>query len=414
MLKKSLSVFGLALTLPLLWFAISDYRAAAPMAAENLRGLALTLAAAIENASSHDPSFASLASFHPSEVAFFAIIDRKGMIRFHSNQDLIGSRSEDPEALKVIENSSMTETRVTLGTGERAYEFHTPLFVRGEVLALSLTLHTYRTDAVIRRARLNLSLLISLLAAGWIMAAVLYRFVQREQMHQREMARRESLAKLGEMGAVLAHEIRNPLAGIKGFAQVIEKQPTAERNERFAHSIVTEAVRMETLVSNLLAYARSDRYEMTIVDLRELIGHTVTLVRHEADELGVAVVTDCPEALMITGNRDRLLQVLLNLEKNALQAMPEGGRLLVSAKRTGAHATVAVIDSGQGISEEHLSKIFEPFFTTKVRGTGLGLAFCKKTIEEHYGTIRVESRVGQGTSVVLVLPLAREDFSGGR
>ena len=414
MVKKPLVILGLALTLLLAWFAVSDYRAAAPLAGENLRGLALALAAAVENAAQQDPTFRSLADFHPAEVAFFAVIDRSGVIRYHSNHDLIGSTTRDASALKAIETGAMGEARVTLGTGERAYEFHTPLHVGRDVLALCLTLHTYRADGVIRRARLNLALLLSLALSGWIMAVILYRLVQRDERHRQEMARQESLARLGEMGAVLAHEIRNPLAGIKGYAQIIEKKPAAERNATFAHSIVAEVVRLEALVSGLLAYARSDRYETAMVDLGHVIDHAVALVRSEAEELGIEVHIQCSEGVRIVGNRDRLLQVLLNLAKNALQAMPDGGRLHVSAERSGRSVTLSISDTGQGIEESHRAKIFEPFFTTKVRGTGLGLAFCKKTVEEHHGTIRVESRVGCGTSILLALPLAGEDRTDGR
>jgi two-component system sensor histidine kinase HydH len=414
MLKKPLFIFGFALTFLLFWFAVSDYRAAAPIAAENLRGLALTLTAAIENAAQQDPSFNALSGFHPADVAFFAVIDRRGVIRYHTNQELIGSATKDTECLTVIKTGSIAESRVLLGTGERAYEFHAPLYVRGEVLALCLTLHTYRADAVVRRARLNLILLASLLVAGWTMTVILDRFAKREDLHRREMAQRESLARLGELGAVLAHEIRNPLAGIKGYAQIIEKRPAEERNARFARGIVSEVVRLEALVSDLLAYARSDGYGMTAVDLKELLAYTVAFVRHEADELAVCTSIECPEGLRITGNRDRLLQVLLNLAKNALQAMPEGGSLRFSGGRSGRHAVLTVSDTGQGISEEHRARLFEPFFTTKARGTGLGLALCKKTVEEHQGTIRVESREGVGTSVIIALPLAPGNRSGRR
>lgn len=401
------------MSLFLLWFAVSNYRAAGPIAEENLRGVAVTLAAAIEHTAVQDPSFKSLTGFYPSDVAFFAVIDRKGTIRFHSNPDLIGSSTGIHDLLAVMQDNVISESRVVLGTGEKAYVFDTPLNIHGEVFALRLTLHTYKADAVVRRARLNFAMILSLLAVGWSLAVIIYRYVEREERHQMEMARREGLARLGEMGAMLAHEIRNPLAGIKGYAQVIEKRPAEERNRTFAQSIVNEVLRLENLVNELLAYVRSETPPMSRVDCSGLISHAVSLIRHEALQLHVALNIDCSEDLFILGNPDRLVQVLLNLFKNALQAMPDGGTLRIAAGIAGQSVIVTVADSGAGIGPEEMARVFEPFFTTKARGTGLGLALCKKIIDEHNGTISLTSRVGHGTSVSITLPLQKINIPSG-
>ncbi len=392
---------------------MSNYRAAGPIAEENLRGQAMTLAAAIENAAAQDPSFKSLTGFHPADVAFFAVIDQRGTIRFHSNPDLIGSFADSGDLLPTMRNNVISESRVVLGTGEKAYEFDTPLNIRGELLALRLTLHTYRADAVVRRARLNFAMLVSLLVAGWFLAFVIYRFAEREERHQREMTHREGLARLGEMGAMLAHEIRNPLAGIKGYAQVIEKKPAEERNRRFAQGIVNEVLRLEDLVNDLLAFVRNETPSMTRLDCRGLVTHAVSLVSQEARQLHVAVSIECHEDIPLFGNRDRLVQVLLNLFKNALQAMPDGGALRIKASVSGPSVIITVADSGTGISTEDMARVFEPFYTTKARGTGLGLALCKKIIDEHNGTINLTSRVGEGTSVSINLPLQKGSNSSG-
>ncbi|GAM10871.1 sensor protein ZraS [Geobacter sp. OR-1] len=269
---------------------------------------------------------------------------------------------------------------------------------------LLLTLHTYRADAVIRKAELNMTILLALLLAGWVLSIVIYRFAVREEKHQLEMARQESLARLGEMGAMLAHEIRNPLGGIKGFAQIIEKRPTDERNRGFAHRIVTETLRLENLVTNLLAYAGSDRLRPVKFGLEELIADTVALIRSEADEQGVAITVNSSAAVQLIGDRDRFGQVLLNLVKNALQAMPAGGTLGIAFATSGKNVSIVVSDTGEGIAPESKSRIFEPFFTTKAKGTGLGLALCRKIIEEHNGTIEVNSSAGQGTKVLITMP----------
>ena len=272
MLKRILLFTGVGLSLILIWFAIGNYRASRPIAEENLRGLALTLASAIENIAVRDSSLKSLAEFHPPDIAFFAMINRDGIYRFHSNSDLIGTPAENSTVKGVFASKSISEKRVTLGTGEIVYEFYTPLYVPEETVVLQLDLHTYRADAVVRRAKYSMVTLMALLTVGWVLGVILYRFAVREEAHQLEMAQRERLAQLGEMGAMLAHEIRNPLAGIKGYAQVIEKKPEESRNAGFAQRIVAEVLRLEDLVNDLLAYAGSGAYSKVPVDLCGLIG----------------------------------------------------------------------------------------------------------------------------------------------
>jgi two-component system, NtrC family, sensor histidine kinase HydH len=402
-MRKIVFLGAILLSALLSWFAVSNYLSARPAAEENLRGLALSLTAAIENIAVHDPSLQNLVTFQTHELAFFAIVDRSGINRFHSNPDLIGKPSQGTVPLGIFQEGITTDERVTLQTGENAFEFNAPLYLQGETLALRLTLHTYRADAVIRQARLNMMVLFGLLAAGWVLALALYRLSRREEQHVLEMARRENLAQLGEMGAMLAHEIRNPLAGIKGYAQVIGKKPQDERNSRFAGRIVVETQRLEALVSDLLDYARSDRDLTATVDLGEVICHAAELLQPEAEKLGVAITCACPVGLQVAGNRDRLGQVLLNLGKNALHAMPEGGTLQITAEASGKQVTLKVIDNGRGISQEEIARIFEPFFTTKAKGTGLGLALCRKIVEEHGGSIGIQSDVGAGTTVSITL-----------
>jgi two-component system sensor histidine kinase HydH len=404
-MKKTLLLVGVILSVALGWFAVGNYLSARPIAKENLFGLAHSIHAAIENIVLHDPSLHSLSTYNTHDIAFFALIDKKGVYRFHSNPDLIGTSFQDKKTLPRLFAEDMTDERVKLGTGEEAYELITHIHTATEMLGLQIVLHTHRTDAVIRRAELNLVVLFGLLVAGWILALLLYRYTRREEQHNLAMARQESLAQLGEMGAMLAHEIRNPLAGIKGYAQVICKKPLDERNGGFAEHIVTETLRLETLVSDLLSYARSEPDAKDTLDICEAVAHTVALLRHEAEEHKITLTGECPESILVSGNRDRLTQVLLNVVKNGIQELPDGGAVQVTAEATGKEAVIKVIDNGRGISQENLARIFEPFFTTKAKGTGLGLALCKKIIEEHGGTITVQSSAGTGTSVIISLPI---------
>jgi two-component system sensor histidine kinase HydH len=412
MLKRFFLLTGMGISLFLIWFAVSNYRASRVIAEENLRGLAHSLTAAIESIAVRDPSLQSLGKFHPADIAFFALLDGKGTFRFHTNPDLVGASDKDRRFNEVLQSKSSLESRVTLGTGETAYEIYSPLYLPGETLVLHLTLHTYRADAVIRRAEFNAAALFALLITGWTLLAILYRFSLREARHQREMEQRERLAQLGEMGAMLAHEIRNPLAGIKGYAQVIEKKPQEERNAGFARGIVKEVLRLENLVNELLAYAGSDSSPLSPVDLGELVASAVSFVRHEAEEQHVTVTSECREAVRVLGNRDKLGQVLLNLMKNALQAMPDGGSLSIKALEAGKDVSITVSDSGEGIAAEQMARIFEPFFTTKARGTGLGLPLCRKIVEAHKGKIQVETAPGKGTTVSITLAGIKESKGG--
>ncbi|MBT0663038.1 histidine kinase [Geobacter pelophilus] len=404
-MRKVLLFGGVLLSAVLIWFTASNYQSARPIAEENLRGLALSLTSAIENIAIHDPTLQNLGTFKSQDIAFFALIDRKGLYRFHTNSDLIGTPIQGVLPLPTLQDGTTSYERINLRTGEIAFEFNAPIYLSGETLVLRLTLHTYRADTVIRRAELNMIVLLCLLAAGWVLALALYRFTWREEQRKLEMAHRESLAQLGEVGAMLAHEIRNPLSGIKGYAQVIEKKPQDERNSGFAHRIVSETLRLETLVSDLLSYAKSDRESMLTLNLSAVVSHVVALLQPEAEQLNIKFICEFTENILIYSNQDRLSQVLLNVVKNAIQSISESGSIKITSSVDGKYALVKVSDTGQGISMEDLPRIFEPFYTTKARGTGLGLALCKKIVEEHGGKITVQSSVGEGTTVSISIPI---------
>jgi two-component system sensor histidine kinase HydH len=397
---------GVILSALLGWFAVGNYRSAQPIAEGNLRGLALSLTSAMESVAARDPSLASLAAFRARDIAYIAIIDRKGTITFHSNADLIGARVTDQRFVAVLGGRGLTENRIRLGTGEEVYEYHAPLHLPGRTLALRLALHPWRADAVIHRARIGMTVLFSLLAAAWIMGVLLYRHARRAQEHRLEMARRERLAQLGEMGAVLAHEVRNPLSGIKGYAQLLMEQSGDGESQEFATLIVTEAMRLESLVSDLLTYARPEPDPDGPLQINAVIDHVLALVRPEAQAAGVAITASLAPGLAVRGHEARLEQLLLNLIKNGIQAMPEGGELAVISRREGKTAEISVADQGNGIPPHDRERIFTPFFTTKARGSGLGLPVCRKIAEAHGGTISVVDNAG-GAVFRVTLPLHR-------
>jgi two-component system sensor histidine kinase HydH len=403
-LPRLLLVMGIILTGALSWFAVGNYQGARPMAEQNLKGVALSLAGAVESLAERDPSLESLAAFRASDIAYYTLIDQDGIQVFHSNEALIGTQVADRRFEGVFAGSGLIESRQRLQTGEEVFEINTPFHLQGRTLALRLVLHTYRADFVVRRARIGLMIVATLLLTTWIMGAFLYRSARREERHREEMARRERMAQLGELGAVLAHEIRNPLAGIKGYAQLLQEQSRGTPSEVGLEMVVTETLRLEELVNTLMAYCRQEATLHEMVDLTELLGYCCRLIRPEAEACGVTLHEILPEGITLNGSRNALEQVMLNILKNALQAMPEGGDIRVEARQSCALAVVTIADTGPGIPPEERERIFEPFHTTRPRGTGLGLAVCRKIVEEHGGTISADSEPGHGARFTMTLP----------
>lgn len=408
LLKAVAFVSGICISVLLIWFAGYHYRVSIRLAEENLNGLALSLSAALETLASKDPSFTSLKDFRTYDIAYFALINRDGIVVSHTNDALLGTLLSDRRYRAVFERGEFSCERIPLGTGEIIHESNFPLHVRGKTLALRLALHTYRADSVIRTSRIGLVIVVSLIAAAWGMTFLLLRYAAREEAYRKEMTQRREMAKLGEMGAVIAHEIRNPLAGIKGYAQLLQEEPGSQDIGQFAGVIVREAIRLEEIVNGLLAYTQDNSKAQGMVGINDAVVRSLDVVFPEAEASGVLVEYSLDRSFMIIGNRNRLEQLFLNLFRNALQAMPGGGMLTVSGKQRGNDIEILVKDSGQGIDGSYLGRIFEPFFTTKARGTGLGLAVCRKIVEEHGGTIAVESIFGSGTTFRIIFPVPRD------
>lgn len=389
-------------------FGLNNYRSARPIAEGMLKGQALTLAATVEALAEQDPSFDLLSRVFSPDIAFYSIFDESAIQLFHTNPDLIGMPVGPGFAVPDFSRYGFLERRAILGTGEEVYEFMKPVHVTGRAFTLRLVLHTYQADAVVRRAQTGLAVLGAMLAVGWVMGAFLYVYARRAVSHRQEMAEQRHLAQLGTLSAVLAHEVRNPLSGIKGYAQLLEEALEHEEHGWFANQVITEAVRLEELVNDLLAYAQPADVRVEPVDLRYLVDRVFALLAKRVAEDGVQLVCVSDGWTRVLGDADRLQQLLLNLLLNAVQATPPGGVVTVSACRRGRRMELMVSDTGKGIAPEDLPKIFDPFFTRRARGTGLGLAICKKFVEEMRGTIDVTSVLGQGSVFTLGLMAAAE------
>ncbi len=238
------------------------------------------------------------------------------------------------------------------------------------------------------------------------------------QAMEEDLRRSDRLALLGKVAAALAHEIKNPLGGIMGAAQLIRAEVTHDASlVENTDIMIREVERVNQLLDQLLDLARPAGLRLEPLNVHELLEHVLRLEAPAAASASVRIQR-CfdPSLPPITGDRDRLIQVFLNLVKNALQAMSEGGCLTVATHmetdfplRTGHAAStrfvrVDISDEGAGIDEADLPHVFSPFFTRKRRGTGLGLAICDTTIKEHGGRLGVDSRVDEGSVFKVSLP----------
>ena len=404
--KSTRLIIGIPLcfTLLVFWFAWSAFRTAPPLAAENLRGAGLSISAAIEQLAVADGSFRSLARYTTPDIAYFALINKQGIVIFHTNSVLIGQPF--PNADQQSTSSGISENRERLGTGEEVYLLRTKLHTNHDEYLLVLALHTYRADQVIRRAKTGVTVISGLTVALWGLTLFVILMLRREERHHMEMQRREELARLGELGAVMAHEIRTPLASIKGYAQLMETAEDLEQSRHYADRVVSQSLRMESLVKDLLFFAREDRGSRQPADLAALVRDSVVMLLMEADSSRVEVIHIPHTEINAMVDSDRIIQLLINLLKNGLQAMPDGGELRIELENTKSVAKIYISDSGVGIPPENLPHIFDPFWTSKARGTGLGLALCRKVVQEHGGSLTVKSTVGVGTTFTVTLPLA--------
>ncbi len=241
-----------------------------------------------------------------------------------------------------------------------------------------------------------------------------YRRLQQQSERiiavEEQLRRAEKLSTLGEMAAVLAHEIRNPLGSIRGTAEILrDDYPAGTAKHEFIDIQIRETERLNRVVEDFLRMARPQQGEKRLCSLREELETIVTLTAGSARDRGVQLVLEPTDVgLFMLADGEKLRQAFLNILINALQATPSGGRVIVSARRVDDCALISFRDSGAGIPAENLERIFEPFFTTKTDGTGLGLAVTRKIIEAHGGNLRVTSVPGVGTTVEITLALLPE------
>ena len=237
-----------------------------------------------------------------------------------------------------------------------------------------------------------------------------------EELHKREMARAEHLATLGELAAGLAHEIRNPLAGIAGVVDIMGKELAANSPSRAVIGDVhREVLHIQAILNDLLSYARPRPPAFHAANINTTVEQAVVLARQQVLTKPIQVSFEPNPSLPLVEHDPALIQqVLLNIALNGIQAISGAGQVSLSLLQNHDNVSITVSDTGRGISPDALPHIFKPFFTTRSEGTGLGLSLANGIVQSHGGRIDVTSAVGKGTTFKVSLPISRANKPGGK
>ncbi len=231
-----------------------------------------------------------------------------------------------------------------------------------------------------------------------------------------QLRQNEKLASIGRLAAGVAHEINNPLTGVLTFSHLLRKRAKEEQDRLDLDLIIRETTRVREIVRGLLDFARGSPPTKELLDLNAVIRRTLRLVSSQAEFKGVSIREELSEDVPpVLGDGNQLQQVVLNICMNGCEAMPNGGMLRVSTVQKGREVVIAISDTGNGIPEQQIERIFDPFYTTKPvgKGTGLGLSVSYGIVQQHQGHIKVDSKVGRGSTFRIVLPLGQGN-GGGR
>ena len=384
-------------------------RNTASLADLSLESTALALSSSAESALRADRAGATgeIREILSDRVVAYALISGEdGTILFHTNAMMAGTRLPDPGLPGWLRSGVGYGRRMTLGTGLPAYEYNYILHRPGGASELlRIVLHTAAADRIVSDARRMWWTVAGVLALLWTAGILLERLFTRHFRLAAEMEKRERLSLIGQMTASLAHEIRNALGGVKGFAQLAgEKGGTPEGRDGAASAVLRGVARIESLVNDLLLFSREETYEAGPIDIPLLVRDTAAI---DTAQWGGVVELALPPGICMRGDREKLQRVLSNGIRNAVQAMDDRGTLKISAEQEGPRVVLRIEDAGPGIPEEQLSRLFTPFHTTKTDGTGLGLAYSKKTVEGMGGRIGLANRKdGKGAVLSIHLPSA--------
>lgn len=384
---------------------------------------------------------------HEPDIEFMAVVMPDGTIIAHSNMDRIGETMRFESNVLTLER--MTELnpgpneqwKITKVEGRRVFVIYRhftmgnkdwpadlpepTIFLGLEVSPFEITNSQNRSFVAILSIVTMLVVLCGLLAVSMAQRAAESRKLQHHaegEVHrlEAEVRRNEKLAAVGTLAAGVAHEIRNPLSSIKGYATYfLQTSSEGSESRQAARVMVAEVDRLNRVITDLLGLSRPDDVKLKPIRIEYAVDHVRRLLRHNAHQRNIKVISRIARRVpMVEADLERLSQALLNICLNAIEAMPEGGTLEIAVAGGKKWVRIMTRDRGTGITPEIMSRIFDPYFTTKRSGTGLGLPMAHKIAKAHHGGIQVYSRQktesAPGMTIFrILLPVYADNSSGG-
>ncbi len=342
------------------------------------------------------------------DIAFIALYTPERDVVLHSNPQLVGRTCPDESVIRAFEKEAPLSSFEKLATGEEVFILDFPLRLHpqggtGGLYSMRVALHPWPAREVMRKANVQLVLVGSSLAFLWILTAFLLASWKKNENLRLRLLESERLASLGKMAAVLAHEIRNPLSSIKGFAQLHLAGATDQLLREDLSIIVEESRRLEALTEDLLSYARPLSPSPTEIRLEALERELERIVQ---DSVIVSIHVE-PDPRNVFLDKEKFLQIARNLIQNASDAVSgvPDGRVTCRVGREGDRLILVIGDNGPGFPDKVKARLFEPFVTTKTRGTGLGLAIVKRLVDVMGGEISVRDRKERGAEIRVEIPI---------
>lgn len=403
-------IFLLFSSFNIVYTTVENMKAVQNLATESLESVALALSLSAGHAlRSGDPS--SLEDvrtiFSDRVVAYAFVVDSFGRVIFHTNRRMTGSLLSVEDRNRFFGYTESTGQKVTLQTGTPAYQYTYPVQgADGREARLRIVLNSLPADRLVARAHQMWWVVGGGLVAFWAVGIFFGWLLIRYMRLQEALAEKKHMALIGQMTAVLSHEIRNALGSIKGYTQWVDRKMEPDDVLRQPVGMALGGIeRVELLVNELLLYSKDEQHRPERVNLAHLIGESLSLFHEWPGE----ILGPTENEVWVYVDREKLHRVFINVVQNAIQAMGESGTVSVSVEPKGRWVRIRIIDTGPGIRPEEAELVFTPFHTSKVTGTGIGLAYSRKIVEAMGGKIELANRTDRtGAVLTIYLPAHKE------
>jgi two-component system sensor histidine kinase HydH len=404
-------VFALVFTGFAVFNSMATYKMAERSSEDLLNSTAffigVTLHQALNRTGMDEELFRDVIKSEPrEEISFIALYDKAGKMLLHSGSGPAGISAEGPEIKRLTQNTKPASSYFELESGKTLYVMDMPLHIRTlspAAYILRIALHTDPAQGALTHAKIHGITAIIVIGFMWVLAFVFVLYDKRiDALHMKEIEK-SHFTMLGEMAAVLAHEIRSPLSAIKGFAQYInEKREKTSSEEEGLEVIINESQRLERLTEDLLIYARTSEVNPEEFSLKGLVEDVEGLFIRDDKSLTIKKESILENDILNT-DREKLKQILINIIQNAIDSMDGRGSIGIKLSDNGNTIYIMVKDSGTGMDQETLKSALRPFFTSKTKGTGLGLAIVDNLLKTLHGSLKIESGPDKGTEVTISL-----------